>query len=159
MNEKMNEHEIFLRFLKSEGLRFTSEREIILNEAFSIHEHFEAEDLVFSIRRHGHRVSKATVYRTLALLVQSGLLREVIFGERHSHYEHVFGHKHHDHLICLKCGKIIEFSDQTIERLQKSVCGRYRFEPVRHRMEIMGTCEDCARHRTQNEPECGERGA
>jgi len=148
MNEKMNEHEIFRRFLKSEGLRFTSEREIILNEAFSIHEHFEAEDLVFSIRRHGHRVSKATVYRTLALLVQCGLLREVIFGERHSHYEHVFGHKHHDHLICVNCGKIIEFSDETIERLQKSVCGQYRFELVRHRLEIMGTCEDCARQRT-----------
>ena len=151
MNEKMNEHEIFRKFLKSEGLRFTPERAIILEEAFSIHEHFEAEDLVFSIRRHGHRVSKATVYRTLALLVQCGLLREVIFGERHSHYEHVFGHKHHDHLICLKCGKIIEFSEETIERLQKSVCAQYRFEPVRHRLEITGTCEDCARQRTQNE--------
>ena len=146
MNETMNEHEIFRKFLKSEGLRFTPEREIILDEAFSIHEHFEAEDLVFSIRRQGHRVSKATVYRTLTLLVQCGLLREVIFGERHSHYEHVFGHKHHDHLICLKCGKIIEFTNGTMERLQKEICKQHHFEPLRHKLEITGTCEDCARH-------------
>jgi len=147
----MNEHEIFGTFLKSEGLRFTPEREKVLEEAFSVHKHFEAEDLLFRMRQHGHRVSKATVYRTLALLVQCGLLREVIFGERHSHYEHVFGHKHHDHMICLKCGKIIEFTNETIERLQRKICEQYRFEPLQHRLEITGYCEDCARHRTLSE--------
>ena len=141
----MNEDERFRRFLRSKGLRFTSERERVLEEASSVHEHFEAEDLLFRMRQHGHRVSKATVYRTLTLLVQCGLLREVIFGERHSHYEHILGHRHHDHLICLKCGKIIEFTDETIEQLQQKICERYQFDPLQHRLEIRGTCEQCAR--------------
>ena len=144
----MNENALFRRFLKSEGLRFTPEREIILREAFSLHEHFEAEDLLFRMRQHDLRVSKATVYRTLTLLVQCGLLREVIFGERHSHYEHVLGHRHHDHLICLGCGKIIEFTDETMEKLQQKICEQYRFESLQHRLEITGYCEGCARHRT-----------
>ena len=141
----MNEDEIFRRFLRSKGLRFTSEREKVLEEAFSVHNHFEAEDLLFRMRERGHRVSKATVYRTLTLLVQCGLLREVIFGERHSHYEHVLGHRHHDHLICLRCGKIIEFTADAIEQLQQKICEQYNFEPLRHRLEITGTCEQCAR--------------
>ena len=141
----MNEHERFRTFLKSEGFRFTAEREKVLEEACSIHQHFEAEDLLFRMRQHGLRVSKATVYRTLTLLVQCGLLREVIFGERHSHYEHVLGHRHHDHLICLRCGKIIEFTDETMEKLQQKICEQYRFESLRHKLEITGTCEQCAR--------------
>ncbi|MFH1008303.1 MAG: Fur family transcriptional regulator [Candidatus Latescibacterota bacterium] len=148
----MDEKSVFETFLRSEGLRVTSERELVLKEAFSIHEHFEVEDLVFSLRQQGHRVSKATVYRTLSLLVQCSLLREVIFGERHSHYEHILGHKHHDHLICQNCGRIIEFADGTIEQLQKNVCELYRFEPIRHRLEITGCCEECATDRTQLEP-------
>ena len=141
----MDKIEVFSSFLKLRGFRFTPQRERVLEEVFSIHKHFEAEDLLVRMRQNGHRVSKATIYRTLALLIQCGLLREVIFGERHSHYEHTLGPKHH-HLICLRCGKIIEFSDETIENTQQRVCEKHRFEPFQRRFEIIGYCENCAKH-------------
>ena len=134
----------FERFLKSEDLKLTSEREMILDQVFSIHDHFEAEDILLRLRQRGQRVSKATIYRTLPLLVQSGLLREVLFNEKHSHYEHILGHAHHDHLICIACGKIIEFTEETIEELQRKLCDNYHFKPIRHKFEIVGYCEACA---------------
>ena len=95
----MNEVEkIFRDYVQSKGLKFTPERQAILNHVFECHEHFEAEELLIDMRKNNKRVSKATIYRTLALLVNSGLLREVIFGEKHAHYEHVYGHEHHEHL-------------------------------------------------------------
>jgi Fur family ferric uptake transcriptional regulator len=75
--------------------------------------------------------------------VKSGLLREVIFGEKHAHYEHVYGHEHHEHLVCIKCGKIIEFTDERIEKYQDEICLRNKFKAESHRFQIMGYCEDC----------------
>jgi len=99
--------------------------------------------LLIDMRKNNKRVSKATIYRTLALLVNSGLLREVIFGEKHAHYEHVYGHEHHEHLVCLGCGKIIEFTDARIEEFQKDVCIENKFKAESHKFQIMGYCEDC----------------
>lgn len=133
----------FRSYLKAGGLKLTPERGLILEAAFSTDNHFEVEDLLIKLRQQGDRVSKATIYRTLPLLVKSGLLREVVFGERHSHYEHVFGHKHHDHLICLCCGKIIEFANPSIENLQDKICKEHGFEAMGHRFEITGYCNEC----------------
>src|SRR3989338_2773439 len=116
-------HELkFREYLQSKGLKFTHERQSLLK-----------------------RVSKATIYRTLSLLVQCGLLREVIFGEKHSHYEHVHENEHHDHLVCSGCGKIIEFTDEELERLQDAVCLQYQFLPESHRLQIQGLCKECQR--------------
>ncbi len=140
----MNEVErVFQGFLKSKGLKFTPERQAILNHVFECQRHFEAEDLLIDMRKNNKRVSKATIYRTLVLLVNSGILREVIFGEKHAHYEHVYGHEHHEHLVCIECGKIIEFSDERIEKFQDEVCIENRFKAESHKFQIMGYCEDC----------------
>lgn len=137
------EEQRFKDYLVSKGLKLTPERQTIFRRVFDTHKHFEAEDLLLSLRQDHQRVSKATIYRTLTLLVKSGHLREVIFGEKHSHYEHVHGNEHHDHLICSGCDKIMEFKDETIESLQDEVCAKFRFKPESHRMQIHGLCEDC----------------
>jgi len=130
-------------YLKSKGLKFTPERQLILKEVFSIHRHFEVDDLFIRMRRRDKRISRSTLYRTLRLLVECGLLREVLFEERHSHYEHILGHEHHDHLLCLGCGQVIEFSNSSIEKLQNKVCGEYKFQPQGHRLQITGYCRKC----------------
>lgn len=134
----------FREFLQAEGLRFTQERRLILHEVFANHEHFEAEGIVASLKRKGLRVSRASVYRTLPLLVESGMLREVHSSEKHSHYEHVFGHQHHDHLVCTKCGRTMDFLEPRIEELQDLICKAHDFHPTSHKLEITGVCSSCA---------------
>ena len=130
-------------YLRPKGLKFTPERQLILKEVFSTHRHFEVDDLFVRIRRRDKRISRSTLYRTLRLLVECGLLREVLFGERHSHYEHVLGHEHHDHLLCLRCGRVIEFSNGSIENLQERVCREHEFQPRGHQLQIRGYCRKC----------------
>lgn len=130
-------------YLRPKGLKFTPERQLILKEVFSTHRHFEVDDLFVRMRRRDKRISCSTIYRTLRLLVECGLLREVIFGERHSHYEHVLGHEHHDHLLCLGCKRVIEFRNSSIESLQERVCREHEFQPRGHRLQITGYCRKC----------------
>jgi Fur family ferric uptake transcriptional regulator len=142
----MNDVEkVFRDYVQSKGLKFTPERQAILNHVFECHGHFEAEELLIDMRKSNKRVSKATIYRTLSLLVNSGLLREVIFGEKHAHYEHVYGHEHHEHLVCIGCGKIIEFTDERIEKFQEEICIANKFKAESHKFQIMGYCVDCAK--------------
>lgn len=133
----------FSDYLQRRELKFTPERQLILEEVSKTHRHFEAEDIVIGLRSRGKRVSRASIYRTLPLLVESGLLREVHSAEKHSHYEHVFGHDHHDHLICTQCGRTIEFCESRIEEMQDSICRVYGFQPARHKLEIIGVCDEC----------------
>lgn len=137
------EVECFREFLATKELKFTQERRLILEEVFRIHGHFEADDVALGLRERGERVSRASIYRTLPLLVESGLLRDVYSAEKHSHYEHVFGHRHHDHMICTSCGTAIEFSDPEIEALQDRICELHGFEAKSHKLEITGICDKC----------------
>ncbi len=139
----LSKEDVFKEYLTSRRLKFTAERQAILDRVFENHKHFEADELLVDLRLNDMKISKATIYRTLALLVKSGLLREVIFGERHAHYEHVYGHEHHDHLVCNNCGKIIEFTEHRIEKLQDEVCRKNKFKVDSHRLQIQGLCEDC----------------
>ncbi len=139
---KANE-EIFRDYLRQKGLKFTPERQLVLKYVFEIHQHFEAEDLLLKIRQKGDRVSKGTIYRTLPLLVECNLIRPVEFVDHHLHYEHVYGHKHHEHLICLKCGKVIEFYDEMLEDEIKKVCTNNKFMLNGHKIEATGYCEKC----------------
>src|SRR3990167_7209227 len=148
----LSKEEIFKEYLTSRKLKLTAERQVILDRVFENHKHFEADELLVDLRLNDMKISKATIYRTLALLVKSGLLREVIFGERHAHYEHVYGHEHHDHLVCNNCGKIIEFTEHRIEKFQEVVCRMYKFKADSHRLQIQGLCEDC---REKNEKAVG----
>ncbi len=133
----------FLRFLKQRGFRRTPEREKILEEIFSTQGHFEAEEIAFRLRQKGSRVSKATVYRTLPLLVKAGLVKQAIHGEQHNHYEPVHGEQQHDHLICLKCGQVLEFQEESLKRIEKEICARHRFQPENIVVEIFGYCRKC----------------
>jgi Fur family ferric uptake transcriptional regulator len=145
VNGTVTNEEKFKEFLTARGLRFTRERARLLDKIFSTHKHFEADELLVDMRSGGVRVSKATIYRTLALLVQSGLLRQVITGEKHAHYEHVFGHTHHDHMTCSRCGAIVEFFDPEIETLQEKICKEKGFRAEGHRLQIIGLCSKCAK--------------
>lgn len=139
-----SEQETFAGFLKSRGLKLTPERRHVLEAVFSFHRHFDLDDIYDRARKRGARVSRATIYRTLPLLMESGLIREVFRCMDRPRYEHVYGHDHHDHMVCLGCGKIIEFKDDRIEDLQKEVCDRFGFESVEHRLGIRGYCRECA---------------
>ncbi|HEX67741.1 MAG TPA: transcriptional repressor [bacterium] len=132
--------ERFRLFLREKGLKFTPERRKIAEEIFSFHDHFDAETLYRRLKR---EVSLATIYRTLPLLRESGLIREVLRCQGRGVFESVWGHPHHDHLICIRCGKIIEFEDERIEKLQEEVCRKFGFQPVEHRLGIKGYCKEC----------------
>ncbi len=133
----------FHKYLKSKGLKLTRERITILDQVFSVHDHFDVEDLLYMLRKDKKQVSRASVYRTLSLLVESGLVEKVDFGEGKAYYEHVFGHLHHDHLICKSCGKVVQFEDQVIEKRQEEICKDYGFRLDYHTLNIFGFCPEC----------------
>jgi Fur family ferric uptake transcriptional regulator len=135
--------ERFKKHLQNNGLRLTSERLAILEHVFAYDDHFRADDLLIRMRKSGYSASRATIYRTLPLLVKSGLLTEVIDAQKNTYYEHIHSLQQHAHLICLRCGKIIEFKNPQIEALQKKVCEDEKFKPVKYRNEILGYCYEC----------------
>lgn len=135
----------FQEYLQQQGLKLTAERTALLREIFSIHYHFEADELLFKMKEKAVKISRATVYRTLELLVKSGMVRRVHLGEDHYHYEHVTGNSHHDHLICTTCGGVIEFHDEELERLQMAICEKKKFTPTFHNLQILGVCDPCRR--------------
>jgi Fur family transcriptional regulator, ferric uptake regulator len=137
------ESRIFRGFLGERGLKLTKERIAILREVFSFHGHFEPEHLYFRMRDGGSKASRASVYRTLNLLVESGLVEKVRRTEKGNVYEHTFGHRHHDHMVCESCGKIIEFFSEKLENLQNKICARNGFNGISHTLEIRGRCGQC----------------
>jgi Fur family transcriptional regulator, ferric uptake regulator len=135
----------FQEFLQKQGLKLTSERTALVRHIFSTHYHFEADELLFKMKEQNVKISRATVYRTLELLVKSGLVRRVHLGEDHYHYEHVTGNSHHDHLICTTCGNVIEFHDEVLEQRQIEICEKKKFTPTFHNLQILGVCDSCRR--------------
>lgn len=140
----------FAKYLSSKNLKLTEERKVVLREIFLHPGHLEAEDLWHNLRKKNKRASRATVYRTLDLLVDSEMVRKVDLGHGHSHYEHVLGYAHHEHMICLKCGKVIEFSDEAMEKALNQLCKKKKFGHTSHRFEILGHCENCEGQRGSN---------
>lgn len=133
----------FRQFLAHQGLKLTSERTALVREIFASHYHFEADELLMKMKQANVKISRATIYRTLELLVKSGMVRRVHLGEDHYHYEHVTGNSHHDHLICTTCGSVIEFHDPTLEQRQREICEKKRFTPTFHNLQILGVCDSC----------------
>lgn len=138
----------FQAYLKTRALKLTPQRRRIFDRVFSTHEHFSAEKLYEWMRSEpGPRVSRATVYRTLGLLLEGEFLSAFDAGRDELVYEHVLGHAHHDHLMCLGCGKIVEFHDERIEELQLEVCRKKGFVLVSHDLRLRGYCSACAKRR------------
>ena len=137
------ENKIFQNFLAEKGLKLTKERTAVLKEVFSFHGHFDPEHLYLRIKASGSKASRASVYRTLNLLVESGLVEKVTRTEKGNVYEHTFGHTHHDHMICDLCGSITEFYSEKLENLQKEICIANDFIGRSHTLEIRGYCTEC----------------
>ncbi len=135
--------ETFKKFLANQGLRYTRERRLILEEVMARHRHFEPYDLFTRIRAKGEKVSPASVYRTLPLLIQSGIVVKNPCDQMSARHEHVMGHGHHDHLICLECGKIIEFQNDKIQKQLEQAARSHRFRMENHRLVISGLCQSC----------------
>ena len=135
----------FGEFLQTQGQKLTKERVALIREIFARHYHFEADELLFRMKEKNVKISRATIYRTLELLVKSGMVRRVHLGEDHYHYEAVVGGKnaHHDHLVCTTCGSVIEFHDPALEERQRQICEKKRFTPTYHNFQILGVCDPC----------------
>ena len=137
---------LFRSFISKKGLRNTPEREEIIKEIFSSHDHFDVDELYLRLRQKGSRVSKASIYRNIPLIMESCLIREVWHEDGHMHYEHIYGHGHHCHLRCIQCGKVIEFVDQDLFEIEKRLGTKYDFEILEHRLDIIGYCSECRQH-------------
>lgn len=135
--------EAFRSFLSTKGLKLTKEREEIWKEILATKGHFDPEGLFVGLKRKGSKVSRASVYRTIPLLAESGLIEEVEKTDKRSHYERVTPAEHHDHMICLRCGRVIEFYSPDLETLQDELCRRQQFNGIRHTLEILGHCRVC----------------
>lgn len=139
----VNAEQKFEEFLKSKELKDSSERKLILRSVLSFNKHFNADDLFERLRKQNNHVSRATIYRTIPLLLQSGLISEALQCQDKKSYEVAFQKEHHDHLLCVKCGKTIEFYNEGIEKLQNEVCRKYNFTPLEHKLGIKGYCKNC----------------
>jgi Fur family ferric uptake transcriptional regulator len=130
--------------LRARGVRLTAPRRRILDAALRMRSHFTAEELLERLHAGGEAASKATVYRTLTLLVEKGLLEPREFERGSLRYEAASpGEGHHDHMICTGCGTVHEFVDQEIERLQEEACRRFGFRMLGHSHRIFGLCARC----------------
>jgi len=136
---------LFKRWISGEGLKATKQREEVLNIFLHSHGHKNLAQIYAQVMKVNPKIGYTTVYRTLKLLTRSGLAVQRKFADGETRYEPTSGRSHHDHLICLQCGKIIEFEDQTLEALQNGIAQRHRFKIFHHRMELYGRCEECNR--------------
>lgn len=129
--------------LKQKGFKSTRQRDVIAGEFLRSGEHVTAEELYKKICRKHPDIGFTTVYRTLKLLVRSGLATDRIFADNLTRYEPLSSEEHHDHLICMNCGAITEFENTRMERLQEKIAGEFEFRIVTHKMEFYGYCRIC----------------
>lgn len=130
-------------YLAGQGLKSTRQRDEILNIFVSAGRHLSAEELYLLVKKPHPGIGYATVYRTLKLLASAGLAEERRFEDGYTRYEYRATDGHHDHLICTKCGKIIEFENVRIEELQQDVARKNRFQVQNHKLELYGLCSEC----------------
>ena len=134
----------FKNFLRSKKLKFTRSRRLIYEEIFSDKTiHPNAYEIHRRLKSKGERVSLATIYRTLSLLVKSGLVSEIDFGEDHSHYEPEISRAAHGHLVCLSCGEVKEFSEDKVQSTLKNIAKKSHFSTDKFSIQVFGYCTNC----------------
>jgi len=138
----------FREFLEIRGEKLTEPRRVLVRHIFDSHKHFDADELVADLREAGRQVSRSTVYRTLRLLVDAGLLRELRLTNRTA-YEHDYGYPSHDHMHCTECNAVIEFRNEAIRQIREAVAQEHGFRAQGHRFVIDGVCGDCSRSRSR----------
>jgi Fur family ferric uptake transcriptional regulator len=129
---------LFRRYLHEQKLKFTPERAMMLDAVLRKKGLFEAEQIVRDLKELGHRVSRATVYRTLAHLHDAGILKQVFFDNKQSYYEVIAGGQPNDYLICVETGRVIEFSSERLRELRDEICRQHGFDPLSHQFHIYG---------------------
>lgn len=138
------ELEAFKDLLRSKKLKFTRTRRLIYEEIFSGKTvHLNAYEIHRRLKNKGEQVSLATIYRTLNLLVKSGLVSEIDFGENHSHYEPEISRAAHGHLVCLSCGEVKEFSEERLRSTLKNIAKKSRFNTDKFSIQVFGYCTKC----------------
>lgn len=135
---KQEVRDLFTAFLEQNQQRKTPERYAILDEVYSSKAHFDVDELFVKMKSRNYHVSRATVYNTLDLLVESGLVKRHQFGQNTSHYEQAYGYKQHDHLICNYCKKVFEFCDPRVQQITSTMGNLLRFNVSSHSLHLYG---------------------
>lgn len=148
VDQSQTPEEKFREYLasRSRPQRFTGQQRDLVRYIFTQHDHFDADQLIDEMRKAGHTVSRATVYRTLTKLVDAGLLRRLEMGPRML-YEHDYGYPAHDHMHCEECNEMIEFQSPELEEVLRTVCAQKSFNASGHTLILRGICENCNRAR------------
>ena len=139
----MRSLDLLKKALKKENLKYTKQRQFIWNEFCNTDDHRDAEEIYLTLRKNGLSASRATVYRTIDVLVKNNLVRKLEIGDGTARYENKIDTAHHDHLICIKCGKIEEFMDDTIENRQDQIVEDLGFKMIRHIHQLFVLCDKC----------------
>ena len=134
---------VFRQYAEEKGLKTSAQRNLIVRTFLKSKGHLSVEDLHHLVQKTNPKIGYATVYRTLKLLTDCGLAARRNFDDGQARYEHLEPEEHHDHLICLECGDIIEFENKKIEALQEGVAASHNFKTVTHNLEIYGYCKKC----------------
>jgi Fur family ferric uptake transcriptional regulator len=138
-----SELDVLRDYLAARSMRYTPEREAVVREVFSRHDHFTVEELYLALRKKRRRISRASVYRTIPLLVDAGLVAPVFQEAGQTRYEHTYGHEHHCHLRCLACGRVVEFSEPILAEVERRLSSQWGFTVHGHKLEVTGTCPEC----------------
>ena len=139
------EMQVFMEYLQERRLKLTPHRQLLLDPFLQNEGHRSVEDIYRVVRTADPRVGYTTVYRTMKILLDCGLAREIDLADGITRYEHLYNHQHHDHMICMQCGNSIEFYDPEIETLQDEASEHLGFKVLDHKLQIYGVCRDCRR--------------
>ena len=141
--ERVEATESYESYLRTRGIRDTRARRQVLAVSFDLPGHFEADQVLYLLRERGAKVGKATVYRTLPMLVECGVLQEARFDAKRTHYKFAFGRSRRDQLICRRCGRIIEFESEDVLRIRSRIGETHKFHVTGHRFQLTGLCQTC----------------
>ena len=145
MTRSAKEIQAFTRLLQARRLKLTTERRTLLDEVLQTRRHFDSDSLYEKLRCKGVRVSRDTVFRTMPLLLECGVVQKSVGDGRCEYFERTSIKGHHDHMVCNLCGKVIEFSSEKIERLQEALCAEHGFRMLFHDHRLYGHCRECDR--------------